>query len=196
MLQCVNFSFFSVMLDLYVDEGGDSLMLCRLIGRIFLMEGRCWLILKIWSHRLKDGLRIPIGQVELLGTSKLSSTRSIIQIFFFFRSGNNAIIFINGSTTLNGSQIPKDINNNGVFNHPYDPDEPLDLKNLDATIDNAFYVMNVMHDFSYRYGFQESAGNFQADNLGRGKGRSRDPVQVSIHDFTGVNNAQFSTPPE
>jgi len=55
--------------------------------------------------------------------------------------------------------------------------------------------MNVMHDFSYRYGFTESAFNFQLDNFGKG-GQGRDRVLISVQDASGTNNANFATPPE
>ena len=55
--------------------------------------------------------------------------------------------------------------------------------------------MNVMHDLSYRYGFTESAFNFQLDNFGKG-GQGRDRVLISVQDASGTNNANFATPPE
>jgi extracellular elastinolytic metalloproteinase len=128
-----------------------------------------------------------------------------VEYISFLARGNNVIVLINGSTTtLENQHVPKAINDpNGIFDNPYDPDSPLNLGNLNATIDNVFYVMNSMHDFAYGYGFTEDAGNFQVDNFGRGGGvvgtkgsAGGDPVGVSIHDFTGVDNAFFSTPPE
>jgi extracellular elastinolytic metalloproteinase len=55
--------------------------------------------------------------------------------------------------------------------------------------------MNVMHDFSYRYGFTESAFNFQQNNFGKG-GQEQDRVLMSVQDASGTNNANFATPPE
>lgn len=54
----------------------------------------------------------------------------------------------------------------GVFNNVYDPDDPQSLQ--DAIIDNAFCVMDTLHDIAYRYGFTENVGNFQIDDFGRG----------------------------
>ncbi|MCL4116059.1 UNVERIFIED_CONTAM: hypothetical protein GTU68_007461 [Idotea baltica] len=47
----------------------------------------------------------------------------------------------------------------------------------------------------YYYGFDEVAGNFQQSNFGRG-GSEFDRVNVDILDGSGLNNANFSTPPD
>src|ERR1035437_5201578 len=52
-----------------------------------------------------------------------------------------------------------------------------------------------MHDQLYGLGFTEEAGNFQSDNFGRG-GLGNDAVQADAQDGSGVNNANFSTPPD
>lgn len=82
------------------------------------------------------------------------------------------------------------------FNAEYkDILDPTNAVNLNAARTNAFYVMNVMHDFSYRYGFTESAFNFQQNNFGKG-GLGQDRVLISVQDASGTNNANFATPPE
>ncbi len=59
-----------------------------------------------------------------------------------------------------------------------------------------------MHDFAYSYGFDEPAGNFQANNYGRGQtGRLQDDTEgdyviAQAQDASGNNNANFSTPPD
>ncbi|MBN9383345.1 MAG: M36 family metallopeptidase [Chitinophagaceae bacterium] len=72
---------------------------------------------------------------------------------------------------------------------------PSAYSNSRAGIDNLFYWNNIMHDISYQYGFDEAAGNFQADNLGRG-GLGGDYVNAFALDGAGVNNADFLTPPD
>lgn len=52
-----------------------------------------------------------------------------------------------------------------------------------------------MHDVTYRYGFNEAAGNFQASNY-TGEGRGGDEVQAEAQDGSGALNANFSTPEE
>jgi extracellular elastinolytic metalloproteinase len=64
-----------------------------------------------------------------------------------------------------------------------------------ASVTNLFYFCNIMHDFVYRLGFTESAGNFQTNNFGRG-GTGNDSVRAEAQDGSGTNNANFATPPE
>ncbi|MEM8906447.1 MAG: M36 family metallopeptidase [Bacteroidota bacterium] len=84
---------------------------------------------------------------------------------------------------------------NGLnFDFPYNPnDEPSQYRA--AAITNLFYTVNFLHDFAYRYGFDEVAGNFQQNNYGNG-GFENDYVRVEAQDGSGINNAQFSTGPE
>ncbi|MGH3011810.1 MAG: M36 family metallopeptidase, partial [Gaiellaceae bacterium] len=65
----------------------------------------------------------------------------------------------------------------------------------DAVVTNLFYVNNVFHDVMWRYGFDEAAGNFQANNYGRG-GTQGDYVRAEAADGGGTNNANFGTPIE
>ncbi len=64
-----------------------------------------------------------------------------------------------------------------------------------ASVANLFYFNNIMHDFIYRLGFTEAAGNFQVNNFGRG-GLGNDPVRAEAQDGSGTNNANFATPPD
>jgi hypothetical protein len=64
-----------------------------------------------------------------------------------------------------------------------------------AVVTNLFYFVNLAHDFHYRLGFTESAGNFQINNFGRG-GVGNDSVRAEAQDGSGTNNANFATPPE
>jgi Zn-dependent metalloprotease len=64
-----------------------------------------------------------------------------------------------------------------------------------AVVTNLFYYCNIMHDFSYRLGFTETAGNFQVNNFGRG-GTGNDSVRAEAQDGSGTNNANFATPPD
>lgn len=83
-----------------------------------------------------------------------------------------------------------------VFN--YVPDftkVPTLGKNRRAATVNLFYWNNLIHDVMYQYGFTEASSNFQTDNLGRG-GTGNDYVRAEAQDGLGVNNANFSTPPD
>jgi hypothetical protein len=70
---------------------------------------------------------------------------------------------------------------------------PSGATNRSAAITNLFYWNNIIHDLTYQYGFTEAAGNFQADNQGRG-GAGNDYVRAEAQDGGGTNNANFSTP--
>lgn len=69
------------------------------------------------------------------------------------------------------------------------------VANTDAAIVNLFYWNNYMHDYLYRLGFDEAAGNFQKVNS-TGEGRGADAVNADAQDGGGTNNANFSTPPD
>src|SRR5262245_27217470 len=64
-----------------------------------------------------------------------------------------------------------------------------------AAVTNLFYFNNIIHDFSYRLGFTEAAGDFQTNNFGRG-GVGNDSVRAEAQDGSGTNNANFGTPPD
>jgi extracellular elastinolytic metalloproteinase len=64
-----------------------------------------------------------------------------------------------------------------------------------AAVTNLFYWNNIVHDIQHRYGFDEASGNFQVNNYGRG-GAGNDSVQAEAQDGSGVNNANFATPPD
>lgn len=65
----------------------------------------------------------------------------------------------------------------------------------DASLTNLFYMNNMMHDIFYNYGFDEVSGNFQSNNYGNG-GSQGDFVLADGQDGGGINNANFSTPPD
>ncbi|HEX7151192.1 MAG TPA: M36 family metallopeptidase [Thermoanaerobaculia bacterium] len=70
---------------------------------------------------------------------------------------------------------------------------PTTATNQQAAVANLFYLNNVIHDKLYRHGFNEAAGNFQANNFGKG-GLGNDPVNAEAQDGGGTNNANFATP--
>ncbi|KAJ3570745.1 hypothetical protein NP233_g4203 [Leucocoprinus birnbaumii] len=90
----------------------------------------------------------------------------------------------------------------GVFDFPYEPkktdkdDAYTEATSyINATVTQLFYTNNKIHDFYYRYGFNEVAGNFQQYNFGRG-GEENDAVIANAQDGSGYNNANFMTPPD
>ncbi|TGJ87323.1 hypothetical protein E0Z10_g1457 [Xylaria hypoxylon] len=65
----------------------------------------------------------------------------------------------------------------------------------DASITQLFYTANFYHDILYDLGFNEVAGNFQANNNGKG-GEENDAVILSSQDTFTTNNALFVPPPD
>ncbi|KAJ8517459.1 hypothetical protein ONZ45_g5342 [Pleurotus djamor] len=106
-------------------------------------------------------------------------------------AGNNAIAF-KGTQSSVTSQSSSPLN----FVFTQNPSAaPTTQANLDAARTNAFFVVNSVHDLSYRYGFTEAAFNFQNNNFNKG-GRGNDRVTISVQSTAGTNNADFSTPPD
>ena len=67
----------------------------------------------------------------------------------------------------------------------------------DAAITNLFYWNNIMHDVWYHYGFDLESGNFQEKHYIRvNAAGSGDPVWADAQDGSGLNNANFATPPD
>ena len=83
------------------------------------------------------------------------------------------------------------------FDFPYvDNVEP--DSNRNAAVVNLFYALNAVHDFAYRYGFDEAGGNFQQNNYGNG-GIGGDYINANAQDGfnTGnTNNANYSGGPD
>ena len=111
--------------------------------------------------------------------------------------GNNVYAFEDrdGDGSSNGNDV--DGGAGLVFDFPYIADgEAID--NRDAAVTNLFYMNNILHDFSYVYGFNEAAGNFQRNTYGNG-GQGNDEVfayaQANADNGT-INNATFGTPPD
>jgi hypothetical protein len=112
---------------------------------------------------------------------------------FTVTRGNNVLAQddINGN---NGSGSQPDGGSSLVFDFPFNlPQQPINF--LDGAITNLFYMNNIMHDVFYQYGFDEEAGNFQANNYGHG-GNGGDFVFADAQDGSGINNANFGTPPD
>ncbi len=82
-----------------------------------------------------------------------------------------------------------------IFDYPYGGPFVSASTYIDAAQTNVFYMSNAVHDIYYLYGFDEASGNFQENNFGKG-GLGGDPVDADVQDGSGVNNANFATPPD
>ena len=73
----------------------------------------------------------------------------------------------------------------------YDLNFNMDPKdNVDASLTNLFYWVNINHDVFFHYGFDEAAGNYQVKNYS-GLGNSGDPIIADALDGGDENNARF-----
>jgi len=80
------------------------------------------------------------------------------------------------------------------FNPTFGPAQaPTVLTNQQTALTDLFYLNNRIHDITYKFGFNEVAGNLQANNDGRG-GAGNDAVNAEAQDGGGTNNANFATP--
>ncbi|KAJ2883842.1 hypothetical protein H4R27_002508, partial [Coemansia aciculifera] len=79
-------------------------------------------------------------------------------------SGNNAWAQSNpfGGSTWKSNHRPT-AQSGGVFNYTIDFTKAPKTY-IDAAITQLFYTVNIMHDLSFIYGFDEAAGNFQDEN--------------------------------
>ena len=86
-----------------------------------------------------------------------------------------------------------------VFDFPFLPENEAE-GNKQAAITNLFYLNNMMHDITFRYGFDEKAGNFQFRNYtgtsGGGDGVRAEAQDASKTATPSLDNANFSTPPD
>ncbi|HEY3385208.1 MAG TPA: M36 family metallopeptidase, partial [Saprospiraceae bacterium] len=107
--------------------------------------------------------------------------------------GNNCFSYQDRDNTGYSSQDEPDGGPDLHFDFPFDPSwEPEQY--MDASVVNLFYWTNYLHDFSYRFGFDEAAGNFQKNNYGRG-GQGNDflwaVAQAAANTDTLHNNAEY-----
>nr|WP_164976864.1 M36 family metallopeptidase [Chryseobacterium sp. CH1] len=114
------------------------------------------------------------------GTNNYTNTR-----------GNNVYAYSDQDNTNNPGYSP-DGGSTLSFNFPFADgryDNPLTYR--DAAITNLFYMNNKMHDIFYKFGFTESARNYQTNNFSNG-GMGGDAVRAEAFDGSGLNNANFN----
>ena len=111
---------------------------------------------------------------------------------FTITRGNNAHAYQDRDNSNSSAGDEPDGGTDLIFDFPYGPTfEPGQM--VDAAVTNLFYWVNFMHDFSYRYGFDEAAGNYQQNNYGNG-GISGDIVIAEAQagaEAGQANNAEF-----
>ncbi|KAI8335942.1 Fungalysin metallopeptidase-domain-containing protein [Chlamydoabsidia padenii] len=152
-----------------------------------------------------DAFASPEGWHSQGAYSKLSGRRQE-DLTFNVTVGNNVYAHTNPDGGYNWENNYRPTGHTGgdsgdalVFDYKanFDVDEPETYE--DAAVTNLFYWCNMAHDLFHRYGFDEKAGNFQQDNLGRGRKSDDgdgDAVVANAQDGSGRNNANFATPPD
>jgi fungalysin metallopeptidase (M36)/PA domain-containing protein/fungalysin/thermolysin propeptide len=116
-------------------------------------------------------------------------------------NGNNADAYVDFAAPdglTPGVDFRADVTSARSFDRTYDTTlgPTVNVNQSKASITNAFYTVNWLHDYWYDSGFDEAAGNAQLNNFGRG-GVEGDPMRVELQDnFLGGsrNNANMSTP--
>lgn len=97
-------------------------------------------------------------------------------------SGNNVQAFFDQQEFLVANQTGAEI-----FNFRFSETlEPSQTENRNLAITNAFTMLNIIHDITYRYGFTEQAFNYQQNNFGKG-GIEGDKVLLSVQNTEEVN---------
>jgi extracellular elastinolytic metalloproteinase len=109
-------------------------------------------------------------------------------------TGNNVDAYLDRDNNNGPDANGRPVSAGRTFEYTVDlAQSPTTTTNQMAGVTNLFYLNNVIHDKLYRHGFTESAGNFQANNFGKG-GAGNDPVMAEAQDGGGTNNANFATP--
>ncbi|AZA85051.1 T9SS C-terminal target domain-containing protein [Chryseobacterium lactis] len=113
------------------------------------------------------------------GTNKYTITR-----------GNNVYAYTDENAT-DTPQFSPDGGASRAFDFPLDI--TLTPQNYtSAAVANLFYVNNKVHDVFYKFGFTETAKNFQTNNFGLG-GNGGDAVLAEARDGAKYDNADFTT---
>ncbi|KAF8886726.1 Fungalysin metallopeptidase-domain-containing protein [Infundibulicybe gibba] len=147
-------------------------------------------VVPIWRRDLRDGQATLVDPQDVFSSPKgwhndgTGDTTFTGLVPFMFPSGSGQ-----AATTLqNGAGLE--------FNYAYmDTLDPTAGQNIDAARTNAFYVMNMMHDIAYKYGFTEKSFNFQTNNFGKG-GAEGDYIIVHVQDNSKSSDAKFLTLPD
>ncbi|KAI8827068.1 Fungalysin metallopeptidase-domain-containing protein [Fimicolochytrium jonesii] len=109
--------------------------------------------------------------------------------------GNNVVAQENSQNLGNPLNNPRPVSSTFDFNSKANDKNQEPPQYVDASVTNMFVLSNLYHDTLYKYGFTEQAGNFQANNNGKG-GLAADPVIANAQDGSGTNNANFASPPD
>lgn len=111
-------------------------------------------------------------------------------------TGNNVDAYADRSNgdgfTPNSNDARATTTSPATFDRSYDPaqDPAANQNQVMAAVTQLFYTTNYLHDYWYDSGFDEAAGNAQANNFGRG-GVANDAMRAEAQDFSGTDNANM-----
>ena len=111
-------------------------------------------------------------------------------------TGNNADAYVDAVAPdgFNAGDFRAAVTAPGVFDYSFNSTLPrTEPGQRNMAVAQLFYNVNFLHDWFYDSGFNEAAGNAQADNYGRG-GAGGDRMRAEAQDYSGRNNANMSTP--
>ncbi len=120
--------------------------------------------------------------------------------------GNNVYAYEDKNDDDDSDGDEPDGGENLSFDFPMDLNQDPRQSNH-AAVTNLFYMVNMMHDITYKLGFDEAFGNFQQTNYsGQGEGNDYVLAQafdgITLHETSPdpnnpkINNANFATPPD
>jgi hypothetical protein len=107
--------------------------------------------------------------------------------------GNNTLVRedLDGNLADGTSHFPSQILEFNDFFFPYSPP----VSHLSASLTNAFYWVNLIHDISFHHGFNEVSGNFQLNNRSF-RGDDADALLTFIQSPIALNNAFYLPTPD
>ena len=111
-------------------------------------------------------------------------------------SGNNVFAYADVVIPQGFSEGDIVVYTNGakLFDYPLSSSASANsIDNRRAAVVSMFYMNNFMHDWWYDYGFDEASGNAQVSNYDRG-GEEGGELHAQAQDYSGLNNANMSTP--
>ncbi|KAJ6506308.1 Fungalysin metallopeptidase-domain-containing protein [Mycena vitilis] len=167
----------------------------KFAGSINLVSSAFFLVVPWFEHDATAGFEKILNPEDYkasFGGWAYNGTRDGIHDYTDDTSGNNALVFFdrNESDTGHGDH--------SFFYWIQDPAKPLgDPVNLNASRANTYYMINIMHDITYRYGFTEAAFNFEKRNGNFTKGKANDEVKASCQNSVEAwRGPSFATPPD
>ena len=149
-----------------------------------------------WNPADEEPTQITDASLITLASGPISTNDPWLAEDATITSGNNVNAYVDAIAPqgFSNGDYHAEITSANTFDYVIKTDEPHNsVANRKAAIVNLFYVNNYLHDQFYDHGFDETSGNAQVSNYGRG-GVEGDPLNAEAQDNSGFNNANMSTP--